>query len=203
MNEQAALLQRMVKKYRPDPSLPAVQWLLHTCTVGLDLGSMARACEMVLGEMGWETMTRMADRLHSVCDLSIGPKAFVAFTSTDEIQLERLTGTPAIIFVLDTRPASLIKTYRQIKTLVRRRHDLGARIGLLFVPPIDGGRERLVSSCQKFLGIQPSDLGATVSSLVRGAAKACAADPMGTCGKLEAEAAGAWRPFVRRCLSQL
>lgn len=202
MNEQAVLLQRMVQKYQPNQHRPTVQWLLHTCTVGFDLRAMTRACEQVLGEMGWETMSQMAERLHMADDGTMRPKAFVAATTTDEIQLERLTGTPHLIFVLDTTPASLIKTYRQIKTLVGHRHEMQSRIGLLFVPPIDGGRERLLLSCQRFLDFRPQDLGATSSSYVRSAVKDGLSDQQAKLAQLDAEAVAAWRPFVRRCLSQ-
>jgi hypothetical protein len=202
MNEQALVLQRMVQKFRPQPESPSIQWLLHTCTVGLDLAAMTQACEILLGELGWETMTRMAQRLHEDGPNGRCPKAFVAQTSSAEIQIERLSGTPAIIFVLDTTPASLIKTYRQIKTLVWQRHEFGARIGLLFVSPIDGGRERLLASCQQFLGVRPAELGVIPSSLVRGAKPVCLTVAGSQLKTRDAPALAAWRPFVRRCLNQ-
>jgi len=203
MNEQALLLQRMAKKFRPDWQGPALQWLLHSCTVGIDLGSMARACEILLDEMGWETTVRMAERLNDAGDGAPRPKAFIAQTFSDEIQQSRITGSPTIIFVLDTTPASLIKTYRQIKSLVDQGDPCRTRIGLLFVSPIDGGRERLFSSCQNFLALTPSDLGAIPGSLVRGPVSASSFEAGFSWGCPDAEVLSAWRPFVRRCLSQM
>jgi hypothetical protein len=157
---------------------------------------MIQACETVLGEMGWETTSQMSLRFSddAIGDTGMArrPKAFLAATQADEIQVSRLSGTPTIIFVLDTTPSSLIKTYRQIKNLVGQRQDLRRRCGLLFAPPIDGGRERLLSSCQQFLGLRPCDLGTIPSALVRGSR-----------GDESLATQDAWRLFVGRCLSQL
>ncbi len=232
MNEQAAVLQQMVQRLRPGQRRPAIHWLLHSCTPGLDLAGMANACETVLAELGWETVALMAGRLQ--CSLPQDtrqdtrqdtvremlqntvptspvptspvptgpvprPKAFVAYTDSPEIQMSRLPGTAAIIFVLDTTPTSLINTYRQIKTLIGQRQDLGSHIGLLFVPPNGSGRRRLQLSCERFLNILPTDLGV----VTRWQGGTSEGPKQGLLGDRELATLPAWRQVVRRGLCGL
>ncbi|MBL8892542.1 MAG: hypothetical protein JNL67_21375 [Planctomycetaceae bacterium] len=164
---------------------------------------MAQACEAVLDELGWETTARMATRWSHPMETdtqasSRSRKAFVVATTTDEIQLSRITGTPSVIFVLDTTPASLIKTYGQIKSLIGQRNDLGSRLGLVFVSPFGDGRERLLASCQHFLSIQPRDLGTVSRSLIDDAERHW---PNAARNWAESVAKD-WHPFVARCLDQ-
>jgi len=159
-NQQAARLKIWAETLRPAPQGPPLAWLLHTCTPGLDLQPLVAACQDALGELGWQTPAQMAARLLTEPSPSAqAAMAFVACTEQADLQPARLAGTSAIIFVLDTTPASLIKTYHQIKQLVGHRRDWAGHLGLLFTPPLGVGRQRLLDACRQFLDFTPVDLG--------------------------------------------
>jgi len=154
-----------------------LQWLFHSCLAQLDVGPAVRITQQLLEEIGWDTPSSWARRLpipsmvpgvnqeNEVATEPAAPSpdgrpwALIAGTDSPQLQLERLNGAPAIIFVLDTNPNSLLKTYQQIKLLVGQRPDWDCRFGALFVSPADRGRQRMVASCRRHLGIALVDLG--------------------------------------------
>lgn len=200
INQQAARLHNWVRALRPPPQGPPLCWLLHTCTPGLDLQPLVAACEAALSELGWETPAQMAARLLSeVAQPPSAAKAFVACTAGATLQTTRLAGTTAIIFVLDTTPSSLIKTYHQIKQLVGQRRDLTGHLGLLFTPPVGAGRPRLLEACRQFLDFTPTDLG----TIPRFSNQCPRVEPHTTTTDLSGHSMNVWRQVVRRGLCGL
>lgn len=200
INQQAAHLQRWVRAWRPSAHGPPLGWLLHPSVPGLDLQPMVAACELALAELGWETQAGMADRLYSAAaQPGTASKAFVACTDGGPVQIERLAGTTAIIFVLDTTPASLINTYHQIKQLIGQRRDLAGHLGLLFVPPVGAGRQRMLAACRQFLDFTPADLG----TIPRFLSPDPGVEPHIQAANLSGQTMNVWRQVVRRGLCGL
>jgi hypothetical protein len=201
INQQAARLQNWVQALRPLPQGPPLCWLLHTVTPGVDLRPWVAACETALAELGWETPAQMAARVlsESSSQQPSAAKAFVACTEGATLQPARLAGTSAIIFVLDTTPPSLIKTYHQIKQLVGQRRDLTGHLGLLFTPPVGAGRQRLLEACRQFLDFTPIDLG----TIPRFSNHCPSVEPHITTADLSGHSMNVWRQVVRRGLCGL
>jgi hypothetical protein len=200
INQQAARLQSWVSALRPAAEGSPLAWLLHPCVPGLDVQPMVSACEVVLAELGWETQAGMAGRLYSaVAQPGTRAKAFVAGTDGGRLQAGRLAGASAIIFVLDTTPASLIKTYHQIKQLIGQRRDLAGHLGLLFTPPVGGGRQRLLDACRQFLDFTPTDLG----TIPRFLSPDPGVEPHTQAPTPSSQTMNVWRQVVRRGLCGL
>jgi hypothetical protein len=131
--------------------------------------------------------------------------ALIAGTDSTRIELSRLGGTPAIIFVLDTKPVSLIKTYQQIKFLVRQTPAQECRLGVLFVTPTDRGSQRIGATCRRHLGIDVVDLGAVPETQWVSGVVPTAPDPIlgphpGEENPVATGRSTAWHQVVRRGL---